>query len=304
MRIGYNGGGAHRRLDDIVGEAQRAAKDGFAAYWLSQIMGPDSLTALAVVGSAVPGIEVGTSIVPIFGRHPFVLASQALTAQAACRGRLVLGIGTSHQLIVEGVLGESYQRAYTRLEETLDALIPLLAGEAASVDGREVTVHGAVDIEADPPSILVAALGPRSLALAGRRTDGVTLWMVGPRTVAEHVVPRVREAAAAASRPSPRVLAGVPVCVTDDVAQARATAAAKLAIYGHLPAYRAMLEREGFSGPEDLLLAGSAAEIEEKIEIYAGAGVTDMRIAPLCPNEADTEATRDFLRDQCERRNI
>ena len=109
MRVGWNGGGNHRSLDAIRAEARRAAEDGFASYWLSQIAGPDALVALAVVGAEVPRIELGTSIVPLYGRHPLVLA-----AQAASGGRLVLGIGPSHRVVVEGLYGESYARPYTR----------------------------------------------------------------------------------------------------------------------------------------------------------------------------------------------
>ncbi len=304
MRIGFNGGGGHRTVGSIVDEARRAAADGFQSYWLSQIAGPDSLTALAVVGTSVPGIELGTSIVPIYGRHPFVLASQALTTQSACGGRLVLGIGASHQIVVEHLLGESYRRSYTRLRETVDALQPLLAGREASVEGKEIVARGTVAIDAPAPSVLVAALGPRSLALAGSRCDGVTLWMVGPHTVRDHVVPHLSEAAAQAGRGAPRVLAGAPLCVTEDVAAARRHAAGQLAVYGSLPAYQAMLEREGFNGPEDLLMAGSGDDIDRRIEAYRAAGVTDMRLAPMCPTENERERTREYLVGLCRRSGL
>ena len=239
MRIGWNGGGHHTSLAAIRAEARRAADDGFASYWLSQIAGPDALVALAVVGAETPRIELGTSIVPLYGRHPYALAAQALTAQAASGGRLVLGIGPSHQLVVENLFGESYARPFTRTRESLLALRKLMAGEAVDLQGEELRARGRLAIEAAPPPLLVAALGPRMLELAGREADGTVLWMVGPKTVAQHIAPRIRDAAAKADRPAPRIVAGVPVCVTDDVAAARRFAVERLGSYGRLPAYRA-----------------------------------------------------------------
>src|SRR5215471_6867216 len=187
MRIGWNGGGHHTSLAAIRAEAKRAAAEGFASYWLSQIAGPDALVALAVVGAETPAIELGTSIVPLYGRHPYALAAQALTAQAASGGRLVLGIGPSHQVVVENLFGESYARPFTRTAETLAALRSLLRGDAVDVAGQELRARGKLAIEAAPCPILVAALGPRMLELAGREADGTILWMVGPKTVGAHV---------------------------------------------------------------------------------------------------------------------
>lgn len=303
MKIGWNGGGAHTRLDTIRDEARRALADGFASFWLSQIAGPDSLTALAAIAADVPGIELGTSIVPVYGRHPITLAAQALTTQAATGGRLVLGIGASHQLMIEGMYGESYARSFTRTKETLLALKGLLAGAPVAFEGKEVVARGRVAVDAPAPPILVAALGEKMLDLTGREADGVTLWMVGPKTVADYVVPRVRAAAAAAGRPSPRVLAGFPVCVTDAPERARAAAAEELKLYGMLPAYKATLDREGFTGPEDMLAAGSEAEVRARIDAYERAGATDLRLRPLCPTSDDAERTRAFLRALCGEKN-
>ena len=303
MRIGWNGGGHHRSLEAIRDEAARAAEDGFASFWLSQITGPDALTALAAVAADAPGMELGTSIVPIYGRHPIALAAQALTVQAATGGRLVLGIGPSHKLMVEGMLGESYERPFTRTREMLGALRGLLAGEAIAVDGEEVVARGQLAIEAPPCPILIAALGPRMLDLAGREADGTTLWMVGPRTVAGHITPRIREAAAAAGRPSPRILAGVPVCVTDTPDRARAFAAEQLKLYGQLPAYRAMLEREGVAGPEGILATGPEDAVREQIAAFEVAGATDLRLGTLCSTPEETERTRALLQTLCKEAN-
>ena len=303
MRIGWNGGGHHTRLEAIRDEARRAVADDFASFWLSQISGPDALTALAAVAADAPRIELGTSIVPVYGRHPIALAAQALTTQAATGGRLVLGIGASHQVVVEGMFGERYARAFTRTKETLLALKGLLAGEAVTLEGKEVTVRGRLTIEAPACPILVAALGEKILDLAGREADGVTLWMVGPRTVAGHVAPRVREAAVRAGRRSPRILAGVPVCVTGVPDRARAVAAEQLKMYGFLPAYRTMLAREGVDGPENLLAVGTEDEVRARLAAYESAGATDLRVGMLCPTQDDAERTRAFLRGLCAEKN-
>ena len=299
MRIGWNGGGHHRSLEAIRSEARRASEDGFASFWLSQITGPDALTALAAVAADAPGIELGTSIVPLYGRHPIPLAQQALTAQAAAGGRLVLGIGPSHKLLVEGMLGESYERPFTRTRDMLRALRRLLAGEAVALETSEFVARGRLAIDAPPCPILIAALGPRMLDLAGREADGTTLWMVGPRTVAEHIAPRIRDAAAAAGRPSPRILAGVPVCVTDAPDRARSFAAEQLKLYSQLPAYRAVLEREGVKGPEDLLATGTEESVREQLAAFAQAGATELRVGALCPTSEESERTRALLRALC-----
>jgi F420-dependent oxidoreductase-like protein len=231
------------------------------------------------------------------------LAAQALTAQAASGGRLVLGIGASHQVLVEGMLGERYARSFTRTRETLRALQGLLAGESVSLEGREVVVRGRLSIEAPRCPILLAALGEKMLDLAGREADGVTLWMVGPRTVADYVAPRVRDAAARAGRPSPRILAGIPVCVTDAPDRARAVAAEQLKTYGFLPAYRTTLAREGLDGPEGLLAAGTDDDVRERIAAYESASATDLRVRPLCATAEDAERTRAFLRRLCAEKN-
>jgi F420-dependent oxidoreductase-like protein len=295
MRIGWNGGGNHRSLETIRADARRAVADGYSSFWLSQIAGPDSLTALAAIAADAPGIELGTSIVPIYGRHPLPLAQQALAVQAATGGRLVLGIGPSHKLMVEGMLGESYARPFTRTKEVLAALSALVRGEPVSIAGAEITVRGQVAIEAPAPSILIAALGPKMLELAGREADGTTLWMVGPKTISAHIAPRIREAASAAGRSEPRILAGVPVCLTEDVGRARANAAEALKMYAGLPAYRAMLDREGIAGPEDLLVAGSEGAVREGLARFGAAGATDVRVGALAPTENEAERTRELL---------
>lgn len=296
LQIGWNGGGGYSNLESMRKDVQRAAQDGFRHFWLSQIMGIDSLTALAVAGAETPGIELGTSIVPLYGRHPLVLASQALTVQAALGGRLVLGIGPSHPRLIEHMYGGSYARPFTRTKEELHALKTLMAGEPLELEGEEVIVRGQMAIEASPPPILIAALGPRMLDLAGREAEGTALWMVGPETLAQHIAPRIQASASEADRPAPRILAGLPVCVTEDRERARAFAAKKLMVYGRLAAYRAMLDREGMEGPEDVAAIGTEEEVRARIEAYAEAGATDLRVSDLCPTDEESVRTYALLK--------
>ena len=232
MRIHRNGGGHHHTLESLRTVAREAVEDGLGGLWLSQVFALDSLTALGIVAPDVAGIELGTSVVPIYGRHPVVLAMQALTTQQASDGRLVLGIGPSHKLVVEMLLGSSYERPYSDTAAYLDTLLPLLRGE------------GAVTIEATAPPVLLAALGPRMLQLASDLADGVALWMTGPKTIADRVSPIVG---------GKRIVAGISACVTSDVDAARARAVAEQAVTGRCPRIRQCSRPRGFPGPKTSL---------------------------------------------------
>ena len=296
-RIGLNLGGAEQDLHTIRALAGQAAEDGLASLWMSQHLGHDALTALAVVGQEIPDLELGVSVVPVYGRHPLVLAMQARTVQAAVDGRLTLGIGPSHQFTVEAFFGGSYAKPYTRTKEYLSALLPLLAGEPVDLVGEEVTACGQIDSNApSAPPVLIAGLRPRMLRLAGTVAAGTTLWMVGPHTIASHVTPVIRRAAESAGRPEPRILAGVTAVVTDDPADAHQRAATQQALYGLMPAYRHMLDAEGVAGPADLVIAGNEAIVADGLQRYADAGVTDLRVSVLAANDDERDRTRAVLR--------
>ena len=207
----------------------------------------------------------------------------------------MLGIGPSHQPVVENLFGESYARPFTRTRESLLALRKLMSGEVVDLQGEELRARGRLALDAAPPPLLVAALGPRMLELAGREADGTVLWMVGPTTVGEHIAPRIRDAAAKADRPAPRIVAGVPVCVTDDVAAARRFAVERLGDYGRLPAYRAMLDREGSPVRRTSWSRATSRGCASGSRRYAAAGTTDLRAAPLCATSEETERTRALL---------
>jgi 5,10-methylenetetrahydromethanopterin reductase len=298
MRIGTSqdepaGPDALARLRD---QLQSAADDGFASAWMSNIFGLDALTALAVAGSQVPGIELGTAVVPTYPRHPAVLAQQALTAATALGGRLTLGIGLSHKIVIEDMYGYSFGRPARHMREYLSVLLPLLDGQPASFDGE--TLHGHIGLTTPRPGrvpVLLAALGPQMLRLAGERADGTVLWMTGPATIRDYIVPAISKAAEAAGRPRPRVVCLLPVCVTDDPDGARARANRVFAIYGQLPSYRAMLDKEGAGQPGDIVLAGDEDAVAAQIAALDEAGVTDF-VAAQYARGADAERTRALLR--------
>jgi len=249
-------------LDDLGDAFAAVAASGFSSIWLPQIFSFDALTAIAVLAGRAPDVEIGTAVIPTYPRHPMMLAAQALTTQAATGGRLVLGIGLSHQVVIENMFGYSFDRPARHMKEYLQALMPLLRGEPAAVKGETLTAMGAVDVPgATKPPVLLAALAPAMLRLAGAVADGTVTWMTGPATVADHIVPSINKAATEAGQPTPRVVVALPIMVTEDEEGARERAAKVFAIYGGLPSYRAMLDREGAAGPADVVVAGDEAAV-------------------------------------------
>jgi 5,10-methylenetetrahydromethanopterin reductase len=293
MRIGIgigDMGGAGADLDGIIAQAKRAEADGFASGWLANLMGIDAVIGAAFCARETNRLEVGTAVVPTFPRHPHALAQQALTAQAAARGRFALGIGLSHQIVIEGMFGLSFAKPYSHMKEYLAVLAPLIREGTVSHWGEEYRVNAQVSVPgAKPCPILVAALAPKMLALTGRVADGTITWMTGPKTIRDHTVPRIREAAAAAGRPAPRVVVGLPIAVTKHVDAARTGAAKQFMVYGALPSYRAMLEREGVEGPADVAMVGDESAVGEQLRRLGDAGATDFLAAPF-PVEGDRDA--------------
>lgn len=285
-------------IDQIVASAATAAEHGFASFWLPQIFGFEALSVLAILGREVDGIDLGTAVVPTYPRHPVTMAAQALTAQAASGGRLTLGIGLSHQMVIENMFGLSFDRPARHMREYLDALLPLLAGEGAATDGETIRVSAGLSLPPGiaAPDVVVAALGPRMLALAGTRTAGTVTWMTGPRTLASHIVPSITAAAGEAGRPAPRVVACLPVCVTDDEAAARERAASTFQLYGFLPSYRAMLDLEGVEGPADVAVVGDEATVAGAIRGLAEVGVTEFVAVEYTLRDPERTRTRELLR--------
>jgi 5,10-methylenetetrahydromethanopterin reductase len=297
MKIGIFGGDtAGRGIDDVVADARAAEADGFSSYALPQIFALDAMGVLAVVGREVPRIELQTGVVPTYSRHPLTMAQQALTVQAASGGRFVLGIGLSHQMVIENMFGLSFEKPVRHMREYLSVLMPLIHEGKVSFQGETISTEIGIGVEprlACP--VLVAALGEQMLKLAGTLTDGTVTWMTGPATIAKHTVPTISAAAAAAGRPAPRIATSLPICVTTNVDAARERAAKDFQVYGFLPSYRAMLDREGAGGPADVAMVGDAATVEKQVRALADAGVTEY-VASIYGSRDERAETRALLK--------
>ncbi len=301
MRIGINGTGLVQKasVDAVVEHVRQAAEDGFASYWLAEhpTGGFDALTVLAIAGREVQGIELGTAVIPTFPRHPLTLAGQALTVADAIGHRLTLGVGLSHEVMM-AQLGIGFERPIRHLREYLSVLMPLMREGAVDFSGELLSCKAQLFVRprAHTP-VVVAALGPQALGVAGRLADGTTLAWVGPRTIAEHIVPRISRAAEEAGRDAPRIIATLPVCVTDEPDEVRSHIARGAAMYAELPSYRAMFEREGATGPADVAIVGTRGQVSDAIGALAAAGVTDFCASEYTLNADQRAATRELLTD-------
>jgi 5,10-methylenetetrahydromethanopterin reductase len=285
-----------RALSVLRDNLSKAADDGFTSAWTANIFGLDALTALAVAGSGIGGIEIGTAVVPTYPRHAAALAQQALTTALALDGRLALGIGLSHKIVIENMYGYSFDAPATHMSEYLSILLPALDGEQVNYTGK--TMRAAIGLSTPRLGrvpVLLAAMGPQMLKLCGQRTDGTILWMTGAATIRDYVAPTINAAAQAAGRPAPRVVCVLPVCVTDDPDAVKARAAQVFEIYGQLPSYRAMLDREGAAGPADVVIAGDEDTVAGQITALADCGVTDFVAAEFAAGD-ERRRTRDLLK--------
>jgi F420-dependent oxidoreductase-like protein len=266
---------------------------------MANIFGIDAITALAIIGRETKTLGLGTAVVPTYPRHPTAMAQQALTAQAASGGRFTLGIGLSHQIVIENMLGLSYARRAKHMREYMAVLGPLLRGEPAKFEGEEYRVNLTMDVPgAENVPVLIAALGDHMLRIAGRSADGTVLWMTGPATIEGHVGPKLRAAASEAGRPEPRIAAGFPIVLTNDVEGARKKIAESLVVYGQLPSYRAMLDKEGAEGPADIAIVGDAKVLDAGLARLRDVGVTDFTAAIVPTDDGAFERTLEYLAGQ------
>jgi F420-dependent oxidoreductase-like protein len=289
-------------LEKVVENAKTAETEGFSSLWMANIFGLDAVTTLAIIGQATESILLGTAVTPTYPRHPTALAQQALTTGAACQGRFTLGIGLSHQVVIENMLGLSYSKPARHMKEYLAVLLPLLRGETVSYQGEHYQVNQiklAMPGQTEVPT-LVAALGPVMLKLAGQQAQGTITWMTGPKTLEQHIIPSINAAAAEAGKPAARIAAGFPVLITNNEAAAREQIGKSLQIYGMLPSYRAMLDREGIAGPQDLALVGSEAAVRTAMARLRDLGVTEFCAAISADNAEEQHRTRAFLASECQ----
>jgi F420-dependent oxidoreductase-like protein len=299
MRIGVFGGDtANRSLDQVIDDAKAAEASGFVCYSLPQIFALDAMGVLALVGREVPRIQFATGVVPTYSRHPLTMAQQALTVQAATGNRFTLGIGLSHQPVIEHMFGLSFEKPVRHMREYLSVLMPLLHEGKVGFQGEVIST--AIEIGVAPrvaPDVLVAALGTQMLNVTGTLADGTITWMTGAQTLGNHIVPTITAAAEKAGRKAPRVVASLPIALTNDVDGLKEKAAVEFQVYGFLPSYRAMLDREGAAGPADVAILGDEATLEKGLSELRDVGVTEFHAATFGSRE-DRTRTRDFLTSQ------
>jgi 5,10-methylenetetrahydromethanopterin reductase len=304
--IGPERGRYATKIDRLRADARWAEEAGLASVWIPQIPDEfDALTAATLVGAETSRIEVGTAVVPVQPRHPIALAQQALSVQSVCGGRLTLGLGVSHHWIVDEMLGLSYDRPATTMRCHLDVLDAALAGPGpVDVENELFRVHNPLDVtDVGPTPVLLAALGPAMLRLAGERTDGTILWLADERAIATHVAPRITRAAESAGRPAPRIVAGVPVCLCrDGEVDAAVERANRILSEAEVsPNYQRLLDQGDARNVGDILAAGGEAAIEKRLRAFADAGATDVsvRVVPVGSGRdellASLRRTRDLL---------
>jgi F420-dependent oxidoreductase-like protein len=285
-------------VDDVVSQARRAHEIGVRQVWLAQRFDYEAITLAALVGAAVPGLGVGTSVVPINPRHPLVMASLAQTAQAASHGNFSLGLGLGAHEPERQAFGASWPNTIPRLREHLTVLRSIFAEGAVDFHGDEFTASPGWPVAVPggaPLPVYVAAMGPKALLVTAELADGTLPYLAGPRTIAEFIEPTIAKAAADAGRPKPRIIAAVPVLVTEDsqndIDAGRDLAARQLSFYETIPSYQRVIAREGVDNVAELAAVGSSDLVARQLKTYLDAGATDVVLSPLDRSDsADREA--------------
>jgi 5,10-methylenetetrahydromethanopterin reductase len=295
MRIGLLAGISEHlgnTLPALEAFALEAEALGFDNLWVAHVFGTDALTGLALLGRTTRRIELASAVVPTWPRHPMAMAQQALTAAVACGGRFTLGIGLSHKALIEDMLGIPFDKPAGHMREYLEAL----RGDKVQHSGRRYRTSLQLNFpDAPRVPLMIAALGPLMLQIAGALSDGTITWMTGPNTLEAHTLPLIRQAAAGAGRPVPRVAAGFPILLTDDAEGARKAIEKQFTLYGVLPSYRAMLDREGLARSADIAIVGNEKTLRAAIARLRDIGIDDAYFSIAAPDRAAFLRTRAFL---------
>ncbi|WP_319457331.1 MULTISPECIES: TIGR03564 family F420-dependent LLM class oxidoreductase [unclassified Mycobacterium] len=302
MRIGLTGGASS--VDKIVAQAQQAEADGFSALWYASAVQGDPLVAMTLAGRATASIELGTAVLQTYPCHPLLQANRAASVvNAMGREGFTLGLGPSHEALISGVFGLSYDHPGRNTEEYVRIVSGLLRGEDVDFAGEDWTTRSlgrAVALD-HPVPLLLAALSPRMVRIAGEFADGVVLWMASAKAIETRIGPGLRAAAASAGRPAPRVVAGLPVAVHDDVDEARAATTATSTAYSGMTNYQRIIEAGGGSSPADVAVVGNEDSVRAQLEALIAAGATDVWAQPIAVGDdrdrrtASLRRTRELL---------
>jgi F420-dependent oxidoreductase-like protein len=301
VRIGLTGGGSS--VDKVIEQAKRAEADGFSSLWYASLVTGDPLVAIALAGRETSRIELGTAVLQTYPCHPLLQANRvASVVDAMRRPGFTLGIGPSHEPLIRGVFGLSYEHPGRSTEEYVRILTGVLRGERVDFDGADWSAHtaGRTAPVVQPVPVLVSALGPRLLRVAGELADGTVLWMAPPRAIETHIAPHIHAAASAARRPAPRIVAGLPVAVHDDEAEARSAAAASSTMYAGMANYQRILKIGGAASPAEAAIVGSERSVRAQLQGLLDAGATDVWAAvfPVGGDKARSlRRTTDLLKE-------
>lgn len=279
-------------VDDVIAQAHRAFELGVRQIWLAQRFDYDAISLAGLVGAAVPGLGVGTFVVPVNPRHPLIIATLAQTAQAASHGNFSLGLGLGAHAPEQQAFGTSWPNPVGRLREHLEVLRSIIDTGTVDHHGTEFTAAPEWPVATPggtPLPVYVAAMGPKALRVTGELADGTLPYLAGPRTIEDFIVPTIGEAAAAAGSPTPQVIAAVPVIVSSDVEAAKSLAAEELAFYANIPSYAKVIAREGVAQAGELAAVGPADAVRTQLQRYRDAGATDLVLSPVRSNSADPE---------------
>jgi 5,10-methylenetetrahydromethanopterin reductase len=299
MNIGITVGLGARAESRINGLAERLSEfeeRGFSSVWMTNAFAFDAMTALSAAGRGTSRIEIGTAVVPTYPRHPVVMAQQALTTQDALDGRFTLGVGLSHEGTITESLGIPFETPAKHMREYLGVMLPLLEGKPASIAGDLYRVDATLMAPAaGRVPVVVAAMGPLMLKLAGTLTEGTITSWVGLRTLADHIVPKITKAAETAGRLAPRIIAGLPVALTSDADAGRDYLAARVGFYDTLPSYKAMFDREGVGRGADVALIGDEAALDAELKRLEETGATDFAAQVVRVESGSPARTIDYL---------
>lgn len=276
MRIGVTARGS--TVEEIVEHAQWAEAQGFGSVWYSSATAGDPVVAMALAGRATSSIELGTAILQTYPCHPLLQANR-VAAAAAGMGRpgFTLGIGPSHEQLIRGLYGLSYDHPGRNTEEYVGILTALLRNEPVDFDGKDWTVHTPAGVAlAHPVPVLVGAMSPRLLRVAGSMADGTVSYLASEKVLESRVVPQLQQAAAQAGRQMPRIVAGIPVAVHDDVGEARHAFASYSTMFGSLTNYTRVLTEGGHGSAADAAIVGNEASVSAKLRSLIDAGATDI----------------------------
>lgn len=293
-------------VEDIVAEAQRVRDDGLSGYWVPQQWDTEPISLISMLAPQVPDIEMVASVIPIHSRHPLIAAQETVTVQMLTGGRFTLALGVGHKDTARKRWGCDFEHPVARLQEYLGIVLPLVREGRVEFSGEIYSSTARLRRCRPWPetNVLVGAMGPNMLRLAGQVADGTVTWLCGLAGLRDHVVPTITAAAAEAGRPSPRVVAMLPLCVTADEADARQRIAAAWAPYQMRATYQKALARSGATDAGVISLAGSSAAVSDALDEFAAAGVTDFVAVPMAASERELDDIRSVLREASKRLGV